>query len=240
MDAAVRQAQLHRRRGQTLRPARRDRPAARHALAERRRELGRFGPRQQAVSLILVLTIAAWAWFGVSYLAPVALASAALLLGTGLVRWTAVQAHVPWDLLLMEAGALALCQALETTGAAAWGAHQAFAALGDATPLVVITLVTLATILLTELFSNPAVVTLLIPLLVTAAAPLGVSPIHLVLAVALPCGLSFVLPLGSPPLAIAFASGELTMRRIASWGLLLDLIAVPLVAAVYWLVWRGL
>lgn len=214
--------------------------AARHALAERRRELGRFGPRQQAVSLILVLTIAAWAWFGVSYLAPVALASAALLLGTGLVRWTAVQAHVPWDLLLMEAGALALCQALETTGAAAWGAHQAFAALGDATPLVVITLVTLATILLTELFSNPAVVTLLIPLLVTAAAPLGVSPIHLVLAVALPCGLSFVLPLGSPPLAIAFASGELTMRRIASWGLLLDLIAVPLVAAVYWLVWRGL
>jgi sodium-dependent dicarboxylate transporter 2/3/5 len=213
---------------------------ARHALAERRRELGRFGPRQQAVSLILAATIAAWAWFGVSYLAPVALASAALLLGTGLVRWREVQEHVPWDLLLMEAGALALCQALETTGAATWAAHQAFAALGGATPLVVVAIVTVATIILTELFSNPAVVTLLVPLLVASAAQLGVTPIHLVLAVALPCGLSFVLPLGSPPLAIAFASGELTMRRIASWGLVLDALAVPLVLAAYWLVWRVL
>ena len=211
---------------------------ARHALAERRRELGRFGPRQQAVSIILGLTIAAWAWFGVGYLAPVALASAAVLLGTGLVRWSKVQEHVPWDLLLMEAGALALCQALETTGAATWAAHYAFASLGGASPLVVITLVTIATIILTEMFSNPAVVTLLVPLLVTAAAPLGVSPIHLVLAVALPCGLSFVLPLGSPPLAIAFASGELTMRRIISWGIAMDVIAVPIIAAAYWLIWR--
>jgi sodium-dependent dicarboxylate transporter 2/3/5 len=210
---------------------------AREALATRRRELGRFGPRQILVTTVLVATIAAWAFTGVKYLAPVALGSAALLIGSGLVRWREVQAHVPWDLLIMEAGALALCAALEQSGAAAWGAHQAFTQLGGLTPWLVIAAVALATVILTELFSNPAVVTLLVPLLIASSAALGVTAIDLTLVVALACGLSFVLPLGSPPLAIAFASGEYTVRKAAGWGLLLDLLAVPVVVLVWWLCW---
>jgi sodium-dependent dicarboxylate transporter 2/3/5 len=137
----------------------------------------------------------------------------------------------------MEAGALALCAALEQSGAAAWGAHQAFTQLGGLTPWLVIAAVALATVILTELFSNPAVVTLLVPLLIASSAALGVTAIDLTLVVALACGLSFVLPLGSPPLAIAFASGEYTVRKAAGWGLLLDLLAVPVVVLVWWLCW---
>ncbi len=212
---------------------------AREALEERRRELGRFGVRQQLVTLILALTVAMWAWTGVRYLAPVALGSAALLMGSGLVRWRDLQHHVPWDLLLMEGGALALCAALEATGAAKWGAHQAFGVLGHS-PLVIITVVTLAAILLTEMFSNPAVVTLLVPLLIASAPALGFAddPLLLVMAVALPCGLSFMLPLGSPPLAIAFSSGEYKVAKVLAWGLLLDLLAVPIIVAAYWFFWR--
>ncbi len=210
--------------------------AAREALAQRRRELGRFGVRQILVSLILVLTVAAWAWTGVGYLAPVALASAALLLGSGLIRWSEIQHDVPWDLLIMEAGALALAAALEATGAAKWGAGHAFALLGSE-PMVVIAVITIATIILTEMFSNPAVVTLLVPLLIVNAPALGMDPLHLTLAVALPCGLSFVLPLGSPPLAIAFSSGEYRVRTVMFWGVVLDLIAVPLVVMAYRFFW---
>jgi len=212
---------------------------ARAALEERRRELGRFGVRQRLVTLILSLTVAMWAWTGVSYLAPVALGSAAVLMASGLVRWRDLQRHVPWDLLLMEGGALALCAALEATGAAKWGAHQAFGALGHS-PLLIITVVALASILLTEMFSNPAVVTLLVPLLIASAPALGfeANPMILVLAVALPCGLSFVLPLGSPPLAIAFSSGEYKVAKVFAWGLLLDLLAVPIIVAAYWFFWR--
>ncbi len=210
---------------------------ARQALAERRRELGRFGFRQRAVVAILALTIAAWAYFGVSFLAPVALGSAALLLGTGLVRWHEVQGDVPWDLLIMEGGALALCAALESTGAASWAAGHAFSLLGGQSPLLVITVVVIASIVLTEMFSNPAVVTLLVPLLIVSAPALGVEAIHLVLAVALPCGLSFVLPLGSPPLAIAFSSGEYTFARVVASGILLDVIAVPIIVGAYYFTW---
>jgi solute carrier family 13 (sodium-dependent dicarboxylate transporter), member 2/3/5 len=212
---------------------------AREALAERRRDLGRFGPRQQAVLCILLLTIAAWAFFGVKYLAPVALASAAVLISTGLGRWSEVERHVPWDLLIMEAGALALCSALEATGASVWAGHIAFSNIGHE-PLLIIGAITLFTIILTELFSNPAVVTLLVPLLIPAAPALGFQghEIALVLAVALPCGLSFVLPLGSPPLAIAFSSGEYKVAKVAGWGILLDLIPVPLTVAAFWFFWR--
>lgn len=209
---------------------------ARAALEERRRALGRFGPRQRAVLCILLLTIAAWTYFGVKHLAPVALASAALLIGTRLVRWDDVQRHVPWDLLILEAGALALCAALQATGSAEWAAQQFFAHISH-NPLWIIALLTLAVVLLTELFSNPAVVTLLVPLMLTIGPGLGMDPILLALAVAIPCGLSFVLPLGSPPLAIAFASGEYKVRTVMGWGLLLDLLVVPFTLLAYWAVW---
>ncbi len=209
---------------------------ARAALEERRRELGRFGPRQRAVLCILLLTIAAWAFFGVKHLAPVALAAAALLIGTRLVRWDEVQRHVPWDLLILEAGALALCSALQATGSAEWAARQFFAHISH-DPYWIIALLTLAVVLLTELFSNPAVVTLLVPLMLTLGPNLGMDPILLALAVALPCGLSFVLPLGSPPLAIAFASGEYAVRTVMGWGLLLDLLVVPFTVLAYWATW---
>ena len=209
---------------------------ARTALQERRRELGRFGPRQRLVMGILLLTIAAWAFFGVKHLAPVALASAALLLGTRLVSWDEVQKHVPWDLLILEAGALALCSALQATGSAEWAAKAFFAHI-EHNPFVIIGVLTLGVVILTELFSNPAVVTLMVPLLLGMAPGLGMDPIHLALAVALPCGLSFVLPLGSPPLAIAFASGEYKVATVMGWGLLLDLLVVPFTLIAFWLFW---
>jgi len=79
----------------------------------------------------------------------------------------------------------------------------------------------------------------LVPLLIAAAPSLGFQgqEMALVLAVALPCGLSFVLPLGSPPLAIAFASGEYKVAKVAGWGVLLDLIPVPLTMAAFWFFW---
>jgi sodium-dependent dicarboxylate transporter 2/3/5 len=212
---------------------------ARAALQERRRELGRFGPRQQAVLAILALTIGCWALFGVKHLAPVALGGAALLLGTRLVRWHDVQRYVPWDLLILEAGALALCSALQATGSAEWAAQLFFNNISH-NPFLVVGLLTACVVVLTELFSNPAVVTLLVPLLLQMAPGLGMDPIHLALAVALPCGLSFVLPLGSPPLAIAFASGEYKVATVMKWGVLLDLLVVPFTVLAFWAVWLHL
>ncbi len=212
---------------------------ARAALAERRRELGRFGARQFAVTGILFATIITWAITGPKAIAVVALASAVILLGSGLVRWRELAREVPWDLLLLYGSALALAKALETTGAHRLAAESLIPAL-SASPLLTITLLTVAAIVLTEAISNAAVVSVLVPLVLGLATQIGVSPVHATLAVALSSGLSFMLPMGSPPMAIAYASGEFSLRTMALWGGVLNLVAIPVVVGAAWLVWTHL
>lgn len=209
---------------------------ARAALAERRRDLGRFGPRQLAVTAILVLAIAAWAITGPGYIAVVALAAAVVLLGSGLVSWRDLAKQVPWDLLLLYGSALALAKALEETGAHRAAAEHILPLL-DQHRLLTIAIVATLAMFLTEAMSNAAVVSVLVPLLLGMATQIGLSDEHATLAVALPAGLAFMLPMGSPPLAIAYASGEFRMPTMAFWGMLLNLVAIPLTVLAAKFVW---
>ncbi len=210
--------------------------AARDSLAERQRELGRFGARQRLVSLIMVSAVVAWGLAGYEHIAVVALSASAVLLGTGLVRWRELQREVPWDLLLLYAAALALAKALKLTGAPELiGAHL-LPYLGH-NPVVAVGVIATVAMLLTEAMSHGAVVSMMVPLLLTAAPDLGLTPVEVALAVALPAGLAFMLPMGSPPLAIAFVSGEFRISTMTIKGSILNLLAVPVVMLAYWLVW---
>jgi sodium-dependent dicarboxylate transporter 2/3/5 len=213
--------------------------AARDSLAERRRELGRFGTRQLLVSLIMAAAVAVWTIAGYQNIAVVALAAAALLLGSGLVRWKELQREVPWDLLLLYAAALALAKALTVTGSPALIAGHLLPILPHQ-PLVAIAIICTTAMLLTEAMSHGAVVSMLVPLLLGAAPSLGLDPVIVALAVALPTGLAFMLPMGSPPLAIAFASGEFPLSLMTRWGALLNALAVPVVVLAYYGVWKHL
>ncbi len=209
---------------------------ARAALAERRRTLGRFGPQQIAVTGLLIVAILGWALAGYKQIAVVALAVAAILLGSGLVRWKDLTKHVPWDLLLLYGAALALAKALEESHAHVKAAHVIVPYLGHH-PLIAIGLIALLAKILTEAISNAAVVGVLVPLMIGLAPIIGIDPLLLTLTVALSAGLAFMLPMGSPPLAIAFASNEFRVSTMIKWGALLNLIAIPLLMAVYWFVW---
>jgi sodium-dependent dicarboxylate transporter 2/3/5 len=210
---------------------------ARAALAERRRELGRFGPQQIAVSALLVVAVVGWMAAGYKFIAVVALGVAAVLIGSGLVRWKELSRQVPWDLLLLYGAALALAKALETTGAHRVAAAYLVPLLGQH-PALAMAIVAALAMAMTEAMSHGAVVGLLVPMLLGLAAQIGMDPLHLTLAACLPAGLAFMLPMGSPPLAIAFASGEFGIATMARWGGLLNLIAVPLTVAAYWFFWR--
>jgi sodium-dependent dicarboxylate transporter 2/3/5 len=212
---------------------------ARQALAERRRELGRFGPRQCLVTLVLAGAVAGWMAAGYEYIAVVAVGAAALLLGLRLVSWTELQREVPWDLLLLYASALALAKALSATGAPALIGRHLLPVLPHS-PAVTIACIATIAMLLTEAVSHGAVVSMLVPLLVAAAPSLHLDPLVVALAVALPTGLAFMLPMGSPPLAIAFASGEFRLGTMGGWGAILNILAVPVVVLAYLLVWRHL
>lgn len=209
---------------------------ARSALARRRRELGRFAIRQWAVSLLVLAAIAGWAGFGYRHIALVAVAAAAVALATRLVRWRDVATHVPWDLLMIYASALALAKGLEATGAHRLLAAAVGPALGLGAWAAIVVLAGIA-MLLTEAMSNAAVVSLLVPLAIGLAGPLGLDPVHATVAISLSAGLAFMLPMGSPPLAIAFASGEFAVRQMAWWGALLNLAGLLLLAAAARWVW---
>jgi sodium-dependent dicarboxylate transporter 2/3/5 len=211
---------------------------AREALAARKRELGRFGARQRLVSLVMVVSVLAWAIAGYEHIAVVALAAAALLLGSGLVAWRELSREVPWDLILLYAAALALAKALTVTGAPQLIGDHLLPFL-PAHPAIAVAAIAAVAMLLTEAMSHGAVVSMMVPLLL-AAAPSGLNPVETALAVALPAGLAFMLPMGSPPLAIAFASGEFRISTMTRWGALLNAAAVPIAALAYWLVWTRL
>ena len=213
--------------------------AAREALAERQRELGRFAARQVLVTMIMGGAVLAWMLAGYENIAVVALGAAALLLGTRLVAWKELQKEVPWDLLVLYAAALALAKSLTVTGAPALIAKHLLPFLPHH-PAGTIAIIAIVAMLLTEAMSHGAVVSMLVPLLLGVAPSLGLDPVIVALAVALPTGLAFMLPMGSPPLAIAFASGEFPLSLMTRWGAVLNTLAVPVVVLAYLLVWSHL
>ena len=93
---------------------------------------------------------------------------------------------------------------------------------------------------LTEAISNVAAVALLLPICFGIAEGTGISPVLVVYAVAVPAGLAFALPMGSPPNAIAYSAGYFRLKHAVSVGALLKIIALALFAAAALFYWPAL
>ncbi len=142
-----------------------------------------------------------------------------------LLDWRSVETRVPWGVLLLMGGGFALASAFESTGlAAAIGARLRGLA-EIPLPLLVLATVTLTT-LLSEVASNTATATLLMPLLSATATALGLSPLVLMVPATLAASCGFMLPVATPPNAIAFATGWVSVRSMARTGLVLDLAGI--------------
>ena len=87
---------------------------------------------------------------------------------------------------------------------------------------------------MTELTSNTGTAATFLPIIGAIAISLGENPLLLLIPTALAANCSFMMPVGTPPNAIVFASGQLTLPQMARAGWLLNLLLVPLVVAVVW------
>jgi sodium-dependent dicarboxylate transporter 2/3/5 len=135
--------------------------------------------------------------------------------------------NIPWDVLVLFGGGLSLAAAISRTGLANV-IGQSFSAL-DALPLVVVILVLIACIcLLSELASNTATAATFLP--VAAGLALGVSenPLLITTATAIGASLGFMLPVATPPNAIVYGTGRLTVPQMTRAGLALDIIGIIL------------
>jgi sodium-dependent dicarboxylate transporter 2/3/5 len=139
--------------------------------------------------------------------------------------------HVPWGVLLLFGGGLALAGAFEASGLTTWIGGRLMALRGLPGPVVIGTTATLF-VFLTELTSNTATAALGMPLLAGAAEGLGLPPAQLMMAAALSASMAFMLPVATPPNAIVFGFGVLRIRHMARVGIVLNLAAILVITVV--------
>src|SRR6185503_2651143 len=127
---------------------------------------------------------------------------------------------IPWDVLLLFGGGLSLAAAMESTGLAKWlGEH--LTALGGLPPLALYLGLAVFVLLLSELASNTAVATMMMPIIATLATAVGQPPLLLMLVAAFAASTGFALPVATPPNTIVFGSGKVRVRDMAKAGVAL-------------------
>jgi sodium-dependent dicarboxylate transporter 2/3/5 len=210
----------------------------RRLLEARLAEAGPMSRQERRLAWIGVGTVLAWMFLGHHLgLALISVLSAVLLFVFRVTDWGAVERNVNWGIIIMYGGAVALGSALVQSGAANWLANQ-LVAHALLPPVLALVLLATVTLLLTEGISNSAAVAVVLPIALSFARLEGIASAKLtVFAVALPAGLAFCLPMGSPPNAITYSAGYYRLRDILVLGLVLKAVGLAvLVALVLW-VW---
>ena len=147
-----------------------------------------------------------------------------------LLDWeTAVK--IPWGIMLLFGGGLSMASAITKTGLAEWLGDQLVAL--TAMPLVVLILALVAFVIFaTELASNVATASAILPVIGALAVAGDTDPMLLSIPVAMAASCAFMLPIATGPNAIAFSTGEVTIPRMARVGFVLNLLGIALITAV--------
>lgn len=210
------------------------------STATLRSELARLGPLSPAERRVgIIFTVAAVAWIvrpllndaGVTWLSDTAVALIAgitLFLmpsgterGTRLLDWDGAQ-KLPWGVLLLFGGGLALASVVKSSGLAEWIATQL--SVFNALPLLLLVgIIVLVIIFLTEVTSNTATAAAFLPLLGALAVSLKFDPLLVTVPAAIAASCAFMMPVATPPNAIVFATGHMKIQSMIRAGLFLNL-----------------
>jgi sodium-dependent dicarboxylate transporter 2/3/5 len=218
-------------------PERVDLAGARAVIAESVAALGAPGRRELRVAVVMALTIATWILLGTTVdRAAIAVAAVVAMFALGVLRWNDLEGYVPWGIVLMYGGAIAVGVAIDRSGAATW-LLEGF--VRDIHPPVIVAVAGLAVLAvgLSEFMSNAAAVAVLLPLAFALAVPLGASPQAVVLTTSFAAGLAFTLPISSAPNTIAYASGYVSMRDMFVVGSIMTCAQLLLLLLLAWLYW---
>lgn len=136
--------------------------------------------------------------------------------------------RVPWEILLLFGGGLSLAAGVQASGLdkAMGGALRA---LGDVPEWTLVLVCTSLSVFVSEFTSNVAQANVFYPVIGPGAAAAGMDPLTLLFPSCFALSCAFMLPMGTPPNAIAFATGRVSMRRFAATGLGLNLIGIALI-----------
>lgn len=214
----------------------------RHAFSQ----LGEMTAAEKWVLLVFVLMALAWSFRPLyeAYVpisdAGIAVVGATLLFALPgempngrLIDWPTAST-VPWGVLVLFAGGLALAAGFGASGLAAYLGGK-LTLIGDL-PLPLVLLIIIAFVnFLTEVTSNVAAASVLLPVIAEMAERTGHDPIMLMAAATLAASCAFMLPVATAPNAIVFGSGALTVKHMAKRGFAFNLISIFIITAWMWI-----
>ena len=152
-----------------------------------------------------------------------------------ILGWKTVQEKVPWGILLLFGGGFALAAGFGKTGLDRWVGHQ-LAGVQELPLVWVVLLLCLGMTFLTELTSNTATTTMILPIIAATAVAAELHPLLLMVPVTLSASFAFMLPIATPPNAIVYSSGWITIREMSRAGLVLNFIGAFFITALVFLI----
>ncbi|KAB7704171.1 DASS family sodium-coupled anion symporter [Bacillus aerolatus] len=224
-------------------------PGGMELIRSEKQKLGRMSSEEKLVMAVFVF--AAFMWITRTFLwqdripgisdAMIAMIAAVLLFilpsrqkGGALLDWT-VSRDLPWGVLLLFGGGLAIASGFGETGLAIWIGEQ-LTVLEGMSLLLVVVFVTGFVLFLTEITSNTATATMIMPVLASLALALNVHPFVLMMPAAMAANCAFMLPVGTPPNAIIFATGKIKISEMVRAGFWINMIAIMLIVGAMYII----
>jgi sodium-dependent dicarboxylate transporter 2/3/5 len=152
--------------------------------------------------------------------------------GERLLDW-ATAVSIPWGVLILFGGGLAIAAGFESSELSQL-IGKAVIGIREWPPLAIMAVMCLAVTFLSEFTSNTATANILMPILAAAAVSNGMDPAFLMIPATLSNSLAFMMPVGTPPNAIVYGSGQVRIVDMVRYGLVLNLMGAVIVTLVCW------
>lgn len=207
--------------------------------------LGEISFEEKMIFAVFILT--AFAWITRSFLLKqfipaiddtiIAMCSAFLLFllpsskkGIPILNWNDAT-KLPWGILLLFGGGMALALGFESSGLALWIGEQLKSL--ETIPLILLLLILITAVnFITEITSNLATTAMLLPVLVSLASAIGVHPYFLLVGATVAASCAFMLPVATPPNAVVFGSGYLKIEDMVKKGFWMNIISIVLLTLI--------
>ncbi|GAB6030174.1 hypothetical protein CHUAL_005850 [Chamberlinius hualienensis] len=148
--------------------------------------------------------------------------------GPSLLDWNVVQKKMPWGVVILLGGGFSMAEASKVSGLSAWLGQQ-LVPLHVLPPAAIVVVVCIMTAAVTEVTSNVATATVLLPVLSNLAKSLEVHPLYLMFPATITCSYAYMLPIATPPNAIAFSTGKMKSKDMLFPGLFMNILCVAVI-----------
>ncbi len=220
-------------------------PGGKKEIEKQLKKLGKITFEEKLIFLVFVLTAFAWitrSFFLKNFIPNIddtiiAICASIILFllpskqkGKKILLWKDA-VKLPWGILILFGGGMALASGFEKSGLAVWIGSKLTSL--DTFPLILLLFILIASVnFLTEITSNLATTAMLLPVLVSLAAAIGVNYNYLLVGATVAASCAFMLPVATPPNAVVFGSGYLKIDDMVKKGIWMNIISIVLLTLI--------